>query len=229
MEFIPIKEVAKQLNRTTDEVIEILSEQKVRMVTVVKFSRYRKVSQIENGTASQMDIIGDVIIDVSRLEFDKHGEATLFDTPLEQDGKRYYSFEKRIITRDEVFVTAESLAAYKMEEGYDPPVQEQKSQASAALKSLQTADIDRQIDDVIQTIDAAIEKHLRGDSKNMVVNHMRFLKEAGIADKKRAKKKVKTYIETIYKSKGYPRTYRQQSCNRPQQNHHHRQGCSYYW
>jgi len=55
MESIPIKEVAKQLNRTTDEVIELLSKQKVCMVTVVKFNRSCKVSQIENGTASQMD------------------------------------------------------------------------------------------------------------------------------------------------------------------------------
>jgi hypothetical protein len=75
--------------------------------------------------------------------------------------------------------------------------------ASNTLKNLQTADIDKKIDDVIEVINAAIRLHLRGNRVERVVNHILFLREAELDSKKRAKDKVKEYIERNYSDFGF--------------------------
>jgi len=81
--------------------------------------------------------------------------------------------------------------------------QTHKNAAATALKALQTADIDKQIDAVIQKIDAAVRDHIRSKKSERVINHILFLKEAGLSNSDRAKNKVKAFIEKDYSYIGY--------------------------
>lgn len=113
-------------------------------------------------------------------------------------------YSNRVIRYSDILITAEEVERFK--ESYFQQGQGARNLISEAAKMLrkpQTADIDAQIEIVIEKIDNAIRNHLKGKKAGAVVNHILFLKDYDLDVKKRAKDKVKAYIEKRYSEFGY--------------------------
>lgn len=113
-------------------------------------------------------------------------------------------YSNRVIRYSDILITAEEVERFK--ETYFQQGEETRNLISEAAKMLrkpQTADIDVQIEIVIEKIDKAIRDHLRSKKAGAVVNHILFLKDYDLDVKKRAKDKVKEYIEKRYSEFGY--------------------------
>lgn len=119
---------------------------------------------------------------------------------LRRNGKQYSVPERKLIPKADLVISKDSIEHFAKAIGLTPawPLEQKESTLVAqALKKQQTSSIDSKINDICLTIKNKAVTHMKGSGTERVINHVRFIDEAGISqgkDRERALMLVKKYI-----------------------------------